>query len=419
MQQLKNISMIIFSTLLGGVASYLYHPIMSHYLSILDFARFESLAGMFTILATITAGFSLYLTRAFSHEDREQMRQLYLSSERVFAIMGIGIYCIYLPCIWWIDSLLLIGSPLMVALIGLIIPISFFAIAPGSWLQWRGNFWFLSLYSILTSFGKLLFGWILVLIGFGIFGAIGGFIIAALVATLTIVVWIDRSIRWDRRTILLTHTQVIGLFYERRLELFHFFLLAFLLALFQNLDLILVNRLLDPAIAGKYALVSVMMKFVIFIALSVETVYYPRLSHPNWTRPDLAASVSLLITGSIVGYILFRFAGVYVLTAINPVFSEYQGLIPYFYAFCILFVWVSFWMKIAVAQGIYVVNIVSLIVGAMLLLYLHNQTMMTPELYIRSFMVTLMIVLIFSIIAVVNVLRRSDSRSHSIRHSRQ
>lgn len=71
MQQLKNISIVILSTLLGGIASYLYHPIMSHYLSETEFARFESLAGMFTILATITAGFSLYLTRAFAHTVSE------------------------------------------------------------------------------------------------------------------------------------------------------------------------------------------------------------------------------------------------------------------------------------------------------------------------------------------------------------
>ncbi len=258
------------------------------------------------------------------------------------------------------------------------------------------------------------------LIGFGIFGAIGGFICAALLGTLGIIIWIRRSLgRSDSQDIALVPSQVFRKFYENRVGLFHFFLLTFLLALFQNLDLILVNRFFVADVAGKYALVSVIMKFVIFIALSVETVYYPRLSHPNWTRPDLVVAVSLLITGSIVGYVLLQLVGVCVLTAINPVFSEYQGLIPYFYAFCILFVWVSFWMKIAVAQGIYVVNIVSLIIGAILLLYLYNQTIMTPVQYIGSFMVTLMIVLIFSIIAVVNVLRRSDSRFHSIRHSRQ
>lgn len=184
-------------------------------------------------------------------------------------------------------------------------------------------------------------------------------------------------------------------------------MLTFLLALFQNLDLILVNRFFVADVAGKYALISVMMKFVIFIALSVETVYYPRLSHPSWTRPDLAVAVSILITGSIVGYFLLQVAGVYVLMAIHPVFSEYQGLIPYFYVFSILFVWVSFSMKIAVAQGIYRVNIFSLIVGAILLLYLHTQTTITPERYIGSFIITLMIVLIFSILTVLYQLKYS------------
>jgi hypothetical protein len=39
-------------------------------------------------------------------------------------------------------------------------------------------------------------------------------------------------------------------------------------------------------IAGEYALMSVIMKFVIFIGLSVEMVYYPKVAHTTYLKKD-------------------------------------------------------------------------------------------------------------------------------------
>ena len=143
----------------------------------------------------------------------------------------------------------------------------------------------------------------------------------------------------------------------------HFFLLAFLLALLQNMDLILINRFFSGDIAGKYALVSVIMKFVIFLAAAVEIVYYPKLAHPGFHKRDLYNAVGLLTLGSIVGYILLQMIGSSVLVRVNIVFQEYEYLVTYFYIFCILFAWVSFFMKIAIAHGYYHVNGVALIIS--------------------------------------------------------
>lgn len=137
----------------------------------------------------------------------------------------------------------------------------------------------------------------------------------------------------------------------------HFFLLAFLLALLQNMDLILVNRFFPGDIAGKYALISVIMKFVIFLAASVEIVYYPKLAQLDFQRKDLYHAIGLLILGSVVGYIMLRIMGLYVLNRVNIVFQEFEYLISYFYIFSILFAWMSFFMKIAIAHKMYIVNI--------------------------------------------------------------
>lgn len=393
MQQLKNISMIIFSTMVWWVGSYLYHPVMNHYLTVSDFARFESLASMFIILGTITSGFSLYLTRWFSAQSEDNW--LYRGAQRFFALLWIGIYLCYLPFVWWIDSILSIGSPLMVAMIGGIIPISFISLTQGSWLQWKSKFVFLWFYSMFVPFGKLFFGWLFVIIWFGLFGAIGWFLVSSLCATVLLYIRIQRLIQSDRKYSL---SEVFRYFWVWKIKLFHFFLLAFLLSLLQNLDLVLVNRFFSWEIAGKYALVSIMMKFVIFIALSVETVYYPRLAHAGYRLWDLLSALLLLSIGSIVGYILLQFFGMPILQMINPVFIEYSSLVPYFYIFCILFVWVSFTMKIAIAHRLYLVNIWVLWLIILLFAYLHYQSNITPIRYIESYIFTLIFALFPSIL---------------------
>lgn len=50
MKNLFYVALIGFSTVIGGVINYLYHPLMIQYLSIDEFAEFESLVGVFNIL---------------------------------------------------------------------------------------------------------------------------------------------------------------------------------------------------------------------------------------------------------------------------------------------------------------------------------------------------------------------------------
>ena len=83
----------------------------------------------------------------------------------------------------------------MVAMIGGSILISFASLTQGAWLQGRGKFGFFSLYAMVVPFGKLLFGWIFVLLGFGVFGAIGGFLASSFLVTVALFFWIQRMIR--------------------------------------------------------------------------------------------------------------------------------------------------------------------------------------------------------------------------------
>jgi O-antigen/teichoic acid export membrane protein len=57
----------------------------------------------------------------------------------------------------------------------------------------------------------------------------------------------------------------------------YFFIASIILTLFQNIDILIVKSLFDSETTGYYAAISVLAKFLIFLGLSIETVYYPQL----------------------------------------------------------------------------------------------------------------------------------------------
>ena len=44
-----------------------------------------------------------------------------------------------------------------------------------------------------------------------------------------------------------------------------------------NIDILIVKNMFDGETAGYYAAISVLAKFLVFLGLSIETVYYPQL----------------------------------------------------------------------------------------------------------------------------------------------
>jgi O-antigen/teichoic acid export membrane protein len=100
-----------------------------------EFSRFESLAGVFTILSTITVAFALFLIKAFAQGDIQSKKELYRGAEKILMLLGISIYGIYILCAYWINIWLAIDDITMVIFVGAIIPITFASITPASWLQ--------------------------------------------------------------------------------------------------------------------------------------------------------------------------------------------------------------------------------------------------------------------------------------------
>ena len=65
---------------------------------------------------------------------------------------------------------------------------------------------------------------------------------------------------------------------NQKYELMGFILNSVFFALLMNSDILIVKNIFDAKIAGRYAALSVIAKFLLFLLLAVETVYYSQVA---------------------------------------------------------------------------------------------------------------------------------------------
>jgi len=113
----------------------------------------------------------------------------------------------------------------------------------------------------------------LVSLWFWIYWAIWGFLVSQ---ALFICIWY----RYMRKYIpykKISYTNSKTFLFKNIHNLKYFFIASIILTIFQNIDILIVKNMFDWETAGYYAAVSVVAKFLVFLWLSIETVYYPQL----------------------------------------------------------------------------------------------------------------------------------------------
>jgi O-antigen/teichoic acid export membrane protein len=83
-----------------------------------------------------------------------------------------------------------------------------------------------------------------------------------------------------------------------------------------NADIFIVQHLFVGTLAGDYAAISVLSKFLLFLGTALESVYYPQLASKNIStvsRIQLRNYLILIATLIIVALVGAYFAGMYIL----------------------------------------------------------------------------------------------------------
>lgn len=371
---LTSILRIWTTTLLAGILSYLYHPLMLKFMSVESFWEFSSMLGVFNILGVLTTGIGLFLLPKIAQQraDQPMLIWLYRWAFPRSLLLGVLVFLLFCGAIPLLQSYLQLPYALPLVLVGGSIVLAFASTVLSSFIQGMERFTFLGINSILWAFFKLIIGLGLAYLGYGVYAAVGGLLGAGILSFVIGFCYVFALLQpfFHQKNKNLNLDQD---FLSEFWSFFHALLLSLVLAFFMNADLIMVRNLFDPKRAGIYGGISVVGKFIIYVLAAIETVYYPKISQHS--APKLVPFARLKNP-----FLLFLLAGAgallgtwilwdRVLSLMKPELAGNTALLVLIVASCTLYGMLSFYAKILIAWKDQKTNY-GLMLGALLIMLL-------------------------------------------------
>jgi O-antigen/teichoic acid export membrane protein len=339
---IKQTGLVFIGMGLFNLFNLLYHLFMIRILPPTDYGHLNTLVALFAVISVPAGTVQTTVTRFFSSfKVRNQYRQAIELLRHFLLLMSIIALSFFLVIIFAsspISSFLQISSRGLVILFGL--SLVFSMVTPILWggLQGLQKFGLLTLNLIINSGLKLALGILFVLLGFGLWGAMGAIAVSYIVTTILSLFLIGVSLLKER-TIADQEVIAKSSLPSHFSEVYHYSFSAGLVLLcfmvLTNIDLILVKHFFTPIEAGYYSIAQMVGKIILVLPIPIVTVMFPKLSSlegreegiPSTLGKSLRIAV-FLCGGSILFSLLFPLPIVKILS--GKVYLECAPLIGMF-----------------------------------------------------------------------------------------
>jgi O-antigen/teichoic acid export membrane protein len=370
-----NVLLISWSWIIGGLINYAYHPIMLKFLTIEEFWVFWSLLWMFNILWVLTVWLILFLNKEVSKniENKGKIKFIFYESAKLLFILSLLIYFVYFIFSWIIANFLNIDELGLIYIVWIAIIIWFLAISEHSVMRWLKKFEFLSFITIIAPVFKLLLWFLLVFFGFKIYWAVIWFILWWVFSLVVSFVYLYNYFKNTKQ--IWNNKDFIDDFKNSKKDILNFFFVSLFFAILMNIDVILAKNLFDETTAWIYAWLSVLGKFLIFLLLSIETVYYGQImEHKKDSLPKhlIKNPIFLITIISIIALIFNFFLWEFILTLLKEELASnlyVYLLILVYYSFL---AFISFFSKILIGWNKYLVNYIMWFLSILLVVLVYT-----------------------------------------------
>ncbi|OPY31675.1 MAG: Polysaccharide biosynthesis protein [Methanomassiliicoccales archaeon PtaU1.Bin124] len=277
-------ALILFMvTVIGGACNYIYQVFMMNSLTVEHYSELAAVLSLFYIVSVpnqTVATMLLRYTSKFVAEGRKAQiswlmrRSMWIS----LAISGVMVLVLFLMTPWIVDYLSLTSDlPLYVMMVGIIVyMMTAVGFGTGQGLQ---RFNILSL-NTLWPVGKLLFGILLVVAGFGVAGAMGGVVIGMSWGLMVVILGVRDYLSKKGEPIEKSDSTSILVY------LIPVTAAVVCYAILTNVDIFLANHYLDKTQAGIYSTASTLGKIILVLPGAIGTVMFPKISEAHTKRED-------------------------------------------------------------------------------------------------------------------------------------
>jgi len=269
----KHNLIFLFGTLAISVFNYLYYPVISRLVSVVEFGEIQASISIFMQLGILLTAFGYVVANITSNSRSERAKHDIIFLERITLMLSIGLLAVLILFGNQLRSSLQFSSALPLLLVGALVILNVPSTTRSYVLQGTKRLKEVSVSGIIFSAGKLLATVVLILLGVNVEAAISGYIIAQ---ALTLIYLNIRSRdifpgighSFKKLAKLENTTQM-----KKELK-FGFIVIVLLaaLAVLYSFDVVLARFFLTPEAAGEYSGVSSVARIIYFATASVAGV---------------------------------------------------------------------------------------------------------------------------------------------------
>ncbi|MFH1225915.1 MAG: oligosaccharide flippase family protein [bacterium] len=304
----RNSAILFIGTMIFNILNYVYHLVMSRMLSTNDFGELESLFALIYLLvvpATALMTVAMRFSSIYKAENNLAKTRLFLKKFNQYLIF-ISLLIILSALIFGslIAGFLKLENRQPVVLLGLFMAFYLFALLGQGVLQGWQKFSSVSVALVVQGVLKVGLAILFVWLAWGVSGAIGGVMAAALAFFLMIIYFQKRLFRQN------DENKATRIEYQ---EIWRycwpvFFTLLAITALY-NVDMMLVKHFFDAETAGNYGALAILGKIIFFATAPLISVMFPMVAESHRLRGDyqkvLKQSLGLVLVVGLSPVILY------------------------------------------------------------------------------------------------------------------
>ncbi|MEK6899449.1 MAG: oligosaccharide flippase family protein [Nanoarchaeota archaeon] len=299
---LRGSLVLLISFNIYNALNFLFHLVMARMLSVAEYGILATLFSFMYMLGVFSESIQLVVAKySAENASRGKIKTLLGKTLKRAFIFSFVIFIVYSVFVWFLTDILNINYYLLF-INGFIIFATFLTPTTRGVMQGTKRFGSLGLNMISESLFKLIVAVVLVVIGYGVYGAILGTLVGVFIS-LIFSFYIVKDIFAFKSEPLETS----GIWAQIRPT---FFIILMIMA-FYSLDIIFVRALFDEDSAGAYAIASVIAKMLFLGTYPVARAMFPLAVESNSRKQNsinlFVNAMSLIVFGAICALLVFYF----------------------------------------------------------------------------------------------------------------
>ena len=298
---LKHSLVMFISGLLTGFLNYVFQLYMGRALGPVDYGTLDVLFSIFYVLVAPSGTIQTIITKFVSdykaQDEYGKVRKLISYSFKRILIYGSIFLVVYIILSSYIAEFLNISRVSLVMLMGVVLLLSFMTPVMNGVLAGLQKFNWLAASGVVLTFTKLVSGVLLVMFGFGVYGAVNALNIAAVFGLLLPLIPIWFLFEHEKKEIDGVKIFKYG---------FGALIITTMLMLLTNIDMVLVKHYFSSLESGYYAAASMLAKIIWFASGALIAVMFPKISSMFAKGEDTSSLLkntmfyTSLVSGSII-----------------------------------------------------------------------------------------------------------------------